>query len=119
MRVVDDLLADIHGLPIHLKRTLDRVDGPLDSGAVAPGRGEDDPLHQTAARIARSDEDRVRSREAWNMRKPAARGVGAAGSPKLLTAAQGQVRAPRCASPSGRDAISRVREGQWAGRPIF
>jgi hypothetical protein len=53
MRVVDDLLPHVHRLSVHLKRTFDRVDGPLDAGAVAPGRGEDDPLHQTAARIAR------------------------------------------------------------------
>src|SRR5437899_2426604 len=34
------------------------------------------------------------------MEKPAARGVGAAGSSKLLAAVLGQVRAPRFASPS-------------------
>src|SRR5436309_10283614 len=72
MRVVDDLLADIDRLSIHLKRTLDRVDGPLDSGAIAPGRGEDDPLHQTAGQ---DSQGRVKTALAPSgMRKPAARG---------------------------------------------
>ena len=37
VRVVDDLLADVDGLPVELERTLDRVDGPLDPGAIAAG----------------------------------------------------------------------------------
>jgi len=45
--IEDDLLADVDGLPIELERPLDRVDGPLDPGAIAAGRGQKDPLHQT------------------------------------------------------------------------
>ena len=37
VRVVDDLLADVDGLAVERERTLDRVDGPLDAGAVAAG----------------------------------------------------------------------------------
>ena len=48
VRVVDDLLADVDGLPVELERPLDRVDGPLDPGAIAAGRGQEDLLHQTA-----------------------------------------------------------------------
>ena len=48
VRVVDDLLADVDGLAVELERTLDRVDGPLDPGAIAAGRGQEDLLHQTA-----------------------------------------------------------------------
>src|SRR5205814_9162567 len=52
VRVVNDLLAHVHGPAVEPERTLDRVDGPLDPCAVAPGRGEEDPLDQTAPRIA-------------------------------------------------------------------
>ena len=31
------LLADVDGRAVHLQRTLDRLDRPLDAGAVAPG----------------------------------------------------------------------------------
>jgi hypothetical protein len=31
-----------------LERALDRVDGPLDAGAIAAGRGQKDLLYQTA-----------------------------------------------------------------------
>ena len=53
VRVVDDLLAHVDRLAVELERPLDRVDGPLDPGAIAARRGEEDPLDQTAARIAR------------------------------------------------------------------
>ena len=33
--VVDDLLAHVHGRAVVLERELDRLDGALDSGAVA------------------------------------------------------------------------------------
>ena len=35
VRVVDDLLADVDGLAVERKGTLDRLDSPLDAGAVA------------------------------------------------------------------------------------
>jgi len=43
VRVVDDLLAHVDGPPVVLERSLDRVDGPLDPGAIAAGRGQKDP----------------------------------------------------------------------------
>jgi len=46
--VVHDLLAHVDGLPVVQKRALNRVDGPLDSGAIAAGRGQKDLLYQTA-----------------------------------------------------------------------
>ena len=49
VRVVDDLLADVDGLPVERERPLDRLDRPLDAGAIAARRGQEDPLHQTAA----------------------------------------------------------------------
>ena len=40
-----DLLADVDGRAVHLQRTLDRLDRPLDAGAVAPVRSDDHALH--------------------------------------------------------------------------
>jgi hypothetical protein len=42
MDVVDDLLADVDGRAVVLEGELDRLDGALDAGAVAAGRGEED-----------------------------------------------------------------------------
>src|SRR5947207_15580505 len=53
------------------------------------------------------------------MEKPAARGVVAAGSSRLLAAAHKARYAPRFASPSEEEANEHARDGQWAGRPIF
>ena len=39
MRVVDDLLAHVHGRPIQLERALDGLDGAFDARAVAARRG--------------------------------------------------------------------------------
>jgi hypothetical protein len=38
--VVDDLLAHVHGPPALLERVLDDLDGPLDTRAERPRRGE-------------------------------------------------------------------------------
>ena len=122
VRVVDDLLADVHGLPIEAEGTLDRIDGPLDPGAIAAGRGQEAPLHQTAGQDSRGSMKigLFLGRFRPGMRKPAARGGRCGGSPKLLTARlQGQVRAARFASPSARDARPPHGTSQWAGRPIF
>ena len=43
--VVDDLLADVDGGPAGVESSLDDLDGPVDAGAVAAGRGENDFLH--------------------------------------------------------------------------
>ena len=42
--VVDDLLANVDWRTVQLQRSLDRLDGPLHTGTVAPGRGKNDPL---------------------------------------------------------------------------
>ena len=42
--VVDDLLAHVDRGAVVLERLLDRLDGALDAGAVAAGRGEEDAL---------------------------------------------------------------------------
>ena len=42
--VVDDLLAHVDGWPVHVERVLDRLHGPVDTGAVAAWRGEQDAL---------------------------------------------------------------------------
>jgi len=42
--VMDDLLANVDRRTVQLQRPLDRLDGPLDTGTVAPGRGKKDPL---------------------------------------------------------------------------
>jgi hypothetical protein len=42
------LLAHVDGLPVVEKRAFNRVDGPLDPGAIAAGRGQKDLLYQTA-----------------------------------------------------------------------
>ena len=47
VRVVHDLLAHVHGRPIELQGALDCIDGPLDSRAVAAGRGQEDSRHHT------------------------------------------------------------------------
>ena len=47
VRVVDDLLAHVHGCAIKGKRPLHRLDGAFDSGTVTPGRGKQNPLDQT------------------------------------------------------------------------
>ena len=41
VQVVDDLLAHVDRRPVELERLLDRLDGALDPGAVAAGRGEE------------------------------------------------------------------------------
>ena len=47
VRVVDDLPAHVDRRPVEPKHPLDRLDGPLDPGAVPTGRGEEDALHHT------------------------------------------------------------------------
>jgi hypothetical protein len=42
--VVDDLLAHVHGRAVQVERTLDRLHGAIDAGAVSARRGEQDPL---------------------------------------------------------------------------
>ena len=49
VRVVDDLLADVDRRTVQGKRSLHRLHGALHSGAIPPGRGEQDPLNQTAS----------------------------------------------------------------------
>ena len=44
MRVVDDLLANIDRGAVELECLLHGLDCPLDAGAIAPGRGEDQPF---------------------------------------------------------------------------
>ena len=44
VRVVDDLLADVDRRPVQLEGPLHGLDCPLDAGAIAPWRGEDQPL---------------------------------------------------------------------------
>ena len=44
MDVVDDLLADVDGGAVVLERLLDGLDRALDAGAVAAGRGEENPF---------------------------------------------------------------------------
>jgi len=51
MDVVDDLLADVHRRAVQLQRLLDRLDGPLDTGAVPAGRRERTRLTKPARRI--------------------------------------------------------------------
>ena len=72
VEVVDDLLADVDRCAIQRERLLDGVNGPLDTGAVAARRGEENLLDHPQRSVARE------------LRKPAARGVGAAGFPKML-----------------------------------
>ena len=43
VEVVDDLLAHVDRRPVEVERLLDRLDGPLDAGAVAARRGEEHP----------------------------------------------------------------------------
>ena len=43
--VVDDLLAHVDGRAVVLERTLDRLDGALDAGAVPARRGEEDAFN--------------------------------------------------------------------------
>jgi hypothetical protein len=40
VRVVDDLLADVHGSPVQFECSLDRLDRPFDPCAVSPWGGE-------------------------------------------------------------------------------
>src|SRR5205807_10564637 len=51
--VVDDLLADVHRRAVQLQRLLDRLHGPLDTGAVPAGRREKAALDQTGAKDRR------------------------------------------------------------------
>ncbi len=51
--VVDDLLADVDRRAVVLERTLHRLDGALDPGAVAAGRGEEDTLDHRPAKGTR------------------------------------------------------------------
>ena len=46
--VVHDLLPHVDGGAVQLERALDRLDGPLDAGAVAARRGEENPLDHAA-----------------------------------------------------------------------
>ena len=46
--VVDDLLADVDGSAVVLERPLDRLDRPLDAGAVAAGRSQEDAADHLA-----------------------------------------------------------------------
>ncbi len=88
--VVDDLLADEDRFAIEPERPLHRLHCPLDTRAIASRGGEEDPFHHFAVTIAAICEIAVKERRETGfpprMEKPAARGVGAAGSPKLLTA---------------------------------
>ena len=43
VQVVHDLLADVDRGPVQLERLLDRLDGPVDPGAVAARPGEQHP----------------------------------------------------------------------------
>jgi len=51
MDVVDDLLADVHRRAVQLQRLLDRLDGPLDTGAVPAGDARRTRLTKPARRI--------------------------------------------------------------------
>ena len=52
VRVVDDLLADVDRLAVEPERPLDRVDGPLDPGAIAAGEARRTRFTKPRARIA-------------------------------------------------------------------
>jgi hypothetical protein len=43
--VVDDLLADVDRSAVELEGLLNSLDCPLDTGAIAPGRGENQPFY--------------------------------------------------------------------------
>jgi hypothetical protein len=47
VRVVDDLLAHVDRSAVLLEQTLDRLDSPLDTRAIAPRGGEQDPLYHS------------------------------------------------------------------------
>src|SRR5262249_24244329 len=85
MLVVDDLVADVHGPVVMLEPGLDALDGALDTGAEAAGRGEQDAADHRS--IVPSPPTRT-----WLSRKMAmgrARGSGGSAPraiPKLLTA---------------------------------
>ena len=44
VEVVDDLLADVDGRAVQVERALDRLDRPLDAGAIAARRSEENLL---------------------------------------------------------------------------
>src|SRR6185503_13309672 len=82
VRVVDDLLANIDRRPVQLKGLLHSLDCPLDAGAIAPGRGEDQPLdHRPQCSYGRHRADgRTYPDGLLKAEKPAARG-GKRGGP--------------------------------------
>ncbi len=48
VRVVDDLLADVDRGAMELECLFDGLDCPLDTGAIASGRGENQPFYHRA-----------------------------------------------------------------------
>ena len=56
VQVVDDLLAHVDGRSVQVERSLDRLDGALDAGAVAAGGGQKNLLHHGVSLEARSRE---------------------------------------------------------------
>ena len=116
MEVVDDLLAHVDGRPVELERPLDRLDRPLDPGAVAAGRGE----KHLANHPGQCRDRRLRPRkEPGERRRLAARGVDEA---SLLVLYRGATtsrhsRGPHCPVP--REPNAAGRRPPWADRPIF
>jgi hypothetical protein len=49
VRVMDDLLADVDGRPVQIEQLLDRVDGPLDTGAIPARRRQENALDHPAS----------------------------------------------------------------------
>jgi hypothetical protein len=45
---VDDLLADVHRGAVEIEQALDRLDGPLDAGAIPARRRQENTLHHAA-----------------------------------------------------------------------
>ena len=86
MHVVHDLLAHVHRRAVLLQRPLDRLDRPVDAGAVAAGLGQQDALarlrscpqptdagtggrstRRARTHAARADCARLPGREQWRM----------------------------------------------------
>ena len=108
VQVVDDLLADVDRRPVQLERPFDRLDRPLDSGAVAPRRCEEDLSHHLQ-----------RILDAGGFEKARRSGGRRDGLSRLMLAAPVQapvtVRIAQCKP----NANARRQRGQWAERPIF